>query len=144
MEKIYYILKDNDNGLIKVKEFEYIDGKSIGLTTDMFLNVEEIVHDIITNRLTEDTLAALRNFEKESLIEQHFGFGRWIRNAYGLWLPNNPLTEKNPASDSNKHPDNLSFEIMKMVVKTLQNEHTPNVSSTEENFDIAMKIVGGE
>ncbi len=138
-----YIIKENNT--IIIKEFKYVDGSTIGLTADMLLNSDEIVYDIVTNRLSENTEKYLRDISDDGLSMQHLEFGMWIRNTYALWeLLINPLVEENPEADSTKHPDNLSFKIMELVVKTLRNEYSPNVSLTEKDFDDAMKIVGGK
>ena len=136
-----YIVKEN--GEIVIKQFEVVDLVSQGLTADMLLSVDEIVYDIVNNRLSEDDKMRFRDIPEEDIIMEHFGFGMWIRNSYGLWeVMTNPLVESNPAPDSEKHPDNLSFEVMKLVSKTLRGEYTPDVKFKNEHYDDAMKILG--
>lgn len=142
-KSVSYIIKEN--GTIKDKEFEYVDDCTVGLTTDMFLTSDEIVYDIVTNRLSEDDKKYFRNISEGDLSMEHLGFGMWIRNTYGLWeLLTNSLVEEMSEPDSIKHPDNLSFKVMELVVKTLNGEYTPDVTLTEKDFDEAMKIMGGE
>ncbi len=138
-----YIIKENRT--IMSKEFEHVDDCTVGLTADMLLNSDEIVYDIINNRLDDESKKYFHDISSDELTMEHLGFGMWIRNTYGLWeLLTNPLVEQNPEPDSIKHPDNLSFKIMELVVKTLRGEYTPDVSLTTKDFDEAMKIVGGE
>jgi len=138
---IEYIVKEN--GIIKLKSFEIVDGIVEGLTSDMFLTRDEIVYDIITNRLSSDDKAHLKAASGQTIIGEHLGLGMWIRNSYGLWENlTNPLVEENPEPDDIKHPDNCSFEIMELVVQTLNGEYTPDVKFTNEDFDNAMNILG--
>ncbi len=137
---IEYITKKN--GIIDLRYFEYEHGQTIGLTTYMLLCVDEIVADII-NRLSFEDKKYFKEIDDQSLIGEHLGFGMWIRNAYGLWETEiNLLTEHCAGPDSEKHPDNCSFEIMKLVVKVLRGEYKPTVGTTAENFDTAMKVLG--
>lgn len=52
--------------------------------------------------------------------------GRWMRNSYGMWHPENPHIVLNPAPnaegiiDHPRFPDNLSGEIIKRFVASLQ------------------------
>jgi len=138
---ISYVVKEN--GLIMIKQFETVDNVSVGLTTEMLLNKDEIVYDIITNRLSDDDKIYFKNATESDFIMEHLGFGMWIRNTYGLWeVLTNPLVEENAEADSMTHPDNLSGEIMKLVAATLKGEYTPNVAFATQNFDNAMKILG--
>jgi len=140
---ISYIVKENRT--IAVKKFEQVDGTTEGLTAGMLLNRDEIVYDIVTNRLSDDDKIYFRDAKEDDLIMEHLGFGMWIRNTYGLWETLvNPSVEENPEPDSSKHPDNFSFEVMELVSQALRGEFTPDVSFVENNFDDAMKIVGGE
>lgn len=135
-----YIIKED--GIIKVKEFKLDDGTELELTPEMFLTKNEIIYDIITNRISDEDKLYFKKMNDDDLIMQHHQFGMWIRNGYGLWQMNNPLVEENPGPDSIKHPDNCSFEIMKLVVLALRGEYTLDVALATQNFDDAMKIVG--
>lgn len=138
---INYVVKEN--GLITIKQFEVIDGLSIGLTSEMLLSKDEIVYDIVTNRLSDDDKIYFKNATESDWIMEHMGFGMWIRNTYGLWeVLINPLVEENSEPDSMKHPDNLSGEIIELVTATLNGDYTPDVAFATKNFDDAMKILG--
>lgn len=138
---IEYITKKN--GVIDVRKFNYEHNQTIGLTVDMLLNRDEIVADIVVNRLSFEDKKIMREYSEKDLIGEHMGFGMWIRNTYGLWEREIiVLTEKCVSLDSDQHPDNLSFEIMKLVIKALRGEYTPSVGPTAENFDTAMKVLG--
>jgi len=136
-----YITKKN--GIIDARNFEYENDRTIGLTSDMLLSIDEIVADIIVNRLSFEDKKTFKEYTEQNLIGEHLGFGMWIRNVYGLWETEiNLLTEHGAAPDSMKHPDNCSFEIMKLVIKALRGEYKLNVGPTAENFDSAMKVLG--
>ena len=138
---ISYVIKEK--GQIVVKQFDVVDSVAQGVTADMLLDRDEIVYDIVNNRLSEDDKAYFRSATKEDLIMEHLGFGMWIRNTYGLWeVMTNPLVEPEADPDSLKHPDNLSGEIMELVSQTLRGEYTPEVTFVKEHFDDAMKILG--
>ena len=141
MDTVTYITKED--GIIKLKEFDIVEGGAVGLTPEMFLTRDEIVYDIVNNRLSEDDSTYFKNLTDEDVSIEHMGFGMWIRNTYGLWnCEVNPLTEAGAAYDSITHPDNLSGEIMDLVKQTLMGNYTPDVSLIAENFDDAMKILG--
>lgn len=138
---IEYITKKD--GVIDARKFNYEHNQTIGLTVDMLLNRDEIVADIVVNRLSFEDKKIMREYSEKNLIGEHMGFGMWIRNTYGLWETEiNLLTQNCVSPDSDQHPDNLSFEIMKLVVKVLRGEYKPNAGPTAENFDTAMKILG--
>lgn len=138
---IEYITKKN--GTIDVRYFEYKDDKTVGLTSDMLLTEDEIVADIIINRLSFEDKKTFREYSEQDLYGEHLNFGMWIRNTYGLWETEiNLLTEGCVDPESELHPDNCSFEIMKLVTRALRGEYKPNVGPTAENFDSAMKVLG--
>lgn len=136
---INYVVKIND--IISSKPFEIVDNNAVGLNEDMFLSIDEIICDIIAERLCNDDIQYFRGCTDGDLLMEHLSFGMWIRNTYGLWDANNPLTEVNPAPDSNKHPDNCSSTVMILLRDTLNGAYVPDVSGN--NFDEAMKILGG-
>jgi hypothetical protein len=69
-----------------------------------FKSFLEIVKDF-SDSLSEADLNAFLEMEREDLIQLHHTVGRHIRNKYDLWNIDNPLT-------LDKHPDDLSFEII--------------------------------
>jgi len=139
---ISYVVKEN--GQIAIRQFEVVDGVSQGLTPDMLLNVDEIVYDIVNNRISEDDKIYFRDAKESDLLMEHFGFGMWIRNTYGLWeLHTNPLVNSNADGYSIEHPDNLSGKIMELVSQTLRGDYEPQVDFSDK-FDDAMKLLGDE
>lgn len=124
---VEYIIKYD--GVIQIKEFVYSKDEIVGFDQTMILSPSEIVNDIITNRLDQDSKEFFRNATESEIVLQHLNFGMWIRNTYALWF----ASEKDVAGDSDSHPDNLSGKIMNMVVTTLQSAA----------FDESMKSVGG-
>jgi len=139
---INYVVKDN--GIIKAKDFEIVDNETVGLKADMYLTEDEVVNDIITNRLDDDNKLYFKGCTKDDLISHHLSFGMWIRNTYALWDKNNPMTGENPDPDSEKHPDTCSSRIMELVNLALNEKYTPIVSDPENNFTEAMKTLGGK
>lgn len=100
------------NGIVDV--YDHV----LPVPVEEFLTIDEIVEDILQNRLDDATMHQIRAFDRNELTMLHFSFGMWIRNTYGLWLENNPLTELDEQSD--QHPDAISFDIIKLVWKRLQ------------------------
>lgn len=106
--------------------------------TTSFLTIEEIVEDIIANRLNaEDKEVIVRDDYKPFL---HLGLGMWIRNSYGLWLEECPHTSPSDTThiiggiDHNpKHPDAISALIIDQVLTQLKDITT--------NYDRAMQVV---
>ena len=72
-----------------------------------------IVKDILGFISNEDKLF-LKSFNEKDLISLHSSFGRNIRNTYNLW--HEPLEDENY---KNKHPDDISMEIIKTIWKEL-------------------------
>ncbi len=139
---INYVVKHN--GKVDVKDFEIVDNNAVGLNVDMFLSIDEIVYDIISQRLADDDKLYFKGCSDGDLIMEHLGFGMWIRNTYALWDTNNPLTEVDPAPDSEKHPDNCSSTIMNLVRKTLNGDYVPDAFDTFKDFNDAMQNLGGK
>lgn len=140
-KEVNYRVKED--GIITSKQFDYIDGVTVGLTPELLLDEDEIVYDIVTNRLSDDDKIYFRDMSEDDIIMAHMGFGMWIRNSYGLWECSvNRMTSSECAPDSMEHPDNLSGRIMELVRKTLRGEYTPDVTLVTENYDDAMKILG--
>lgn len=98
-----------------------MEGDLDGIPTEAFLTFDEIVDDIVANRLSSGAEEDIRCCAEEDLILFHPNFGMWIRNSYGLWLESNPLTDDDQSHirdgvDYNpKHPDTVSFDIIQAV-----------------------------
>ena len=73
MINISYVVKID--GEVQIKQFQVIRGVPDGLTTEMLLNRDEIVHDIITNRLSDNEKIYFRNATDETLSMEHMGMG---------------------------------------------------------------------
>ncbi len=99
----------------------------------MLTTIDDIVTDIIENRLSNEDKEFLKADNSNATLEQVWfnnEFGRWIRNHYDLWH-HNPLTERwrtDPSSHDMRdgvdysvdHPDNLSGEIISEVISQLR------------------------
>ena len=86
------------------------------------------VADELFDQLDANSMHALKTMKKSELHSLHHGWGTSIRNKYGLWNPQNPLTknwhahpEKHDMSDgidySKDHPDAMSMQIIEAVWK---------------------------
>jgi len=116
-KQIDYILKKN--GTAQVLTLTYIDDGDNSHTLPRdgcdFLTVDEMVEDIINNRAEKEVLLDL--FSDKNELENIFGqieFGRWIRNAYGLWLDIHPVT----VLDDARHdlfPDQYAGQVMDKI-----------------------------
>lgn len=93
-----------------------------------FMDFDEIVSDVIANRLSDDSKAQI--VEGLDGFTRHHQFGQWIRNAYGLWAEDNPLRAlwdaERPAycgdgcDASPHHPDNYSARIVDAIEAKLR------------------------
>lgn len=92
-----------------------------------FLDVDAMVADMIANHLNdEDTNRAIAaGFEPNPSEDQAARFacrygrielGRYIRNTYRLWDPDNPQV-------AGKHPDDLSAEVIERIRTHLSQVH---------------------
>ena len=78
-------------------------------------NIEQAV-SIVMDAMSSAQKEELRQVREENLINLHFGFGMWVRNLLGHWVP--PADgEKYPA-----HPDDISGEITAIIWQRLQND----------------------
>ena len=53
---------------------------------------------------------------------EYIAFGRWIRNSYGMWDPQNPYTSSEAGTDDIKHPDNMSGEVLERLMSFYENK----------------------
>lgn len=92
--------------------------------------VEEIAADVIA-KLTLPDRERIRRGTEDAARALHFSLGMWIRNTYGLWTKEHPLTKTymtDPASRkivdgvdvSEGHPDAVSDRIIRCIWKKLQ------------------------
>ncbi len=140
--KSYFIKED---GVVVLKRFVIEKGLPDGMVSSMLLNCDEIVADIVNNRLTPGSTTWFFDATDDTLQfdVEAFSMGSWIRNKYGLWLSDiNPLVEKDADGTDCKHADDVSLKIMRLITRTLRGEYTPKSSKTPgEKFDSAMSIV---
>lgn len=90
----------------------------------IFSTFNEIVEEIL-RLMPEDAKNVLSDFKEDNLISLHHSFGQDIRNDFYLWNPSHPLTkgyetDKDPTEP--KHPDTVSFEIIKAIYRKLQGD----------------------
>lgn len=132
-EEFNIILKNN--GVVEMITFssreEY---EKSTFTPDMFLSKEEIVEDLLT-RLEQENLTYLTTCPEDDLIMLHHGFGTWIRNIYGMWLPENPYTKGEDAM-ADEFPDQYSFTVITML-----HNHLNNKQQAINAFDRAKKVI---
>lgn len=94
-----------------------------------FMTFEEVVDDLErwAVRHPGEALWVKGLGERGALIETHHGFGRWVRNWYGLWREGNPLTmldyrpQVEAGVDGNpKHPDAVSARLIEALYERLR------------------------
>lgn len=103
-------------------------GKVIDLTIrnpdGSYMDEDQIVDHIVRVSGTPEIKKQLCSFsKKEDLIRLHNGLGRYIRNSYGLWMEDNPLTRAgnmyvNPETGIADHPfhaDQCSMRIIERI-----------------------------
>lgn len=81
----------------------------------LFLSPDEIVKDLIS-KMNKEAIQSWLDVKYEDLIRGHMFTGMSIRNTYHLWHEDNPYT-------LDKHPDDISFEIMQSVWKEVQQKY---------------------
>jgi len=83
------------------------------MRSEMPKNIEQAV-SIVMDAMSVDQKEHLAHVSEESLINEHFGFGTWVRNLLGHWVP---------PTDGEKylaHPDDISGEITAIIWKKLK------------------------
>lgn len=119
-------LKLNSGGKI----ISVVDRNAIwdSLESNDFLTRDQILADLHVEISREDK-DYIKAIVFSDLIQLHHSFGQWIRNTYGLWHPNNPMTDNN----GNGHPDDISFAIIEDFYRDLTNPHAA--------YNAAMSII---
>lgn len=85
-----------------------------------FFTFDEIVADVVSN-LNEDSIRIIRQSERSEMLDYYTSTGRHIRNKYGLWDKDNPLTapwyiERNTdIGMSEYHPDYVAIRVLYAV-----------------------------
>jgi hypothetical protein len=83
------------------------------MRSERLKNREDAV-SMVWTAMSSNQKDELRQIRAENLINEHFGFGLWVRNLLGPWVP--PTDgEKYPP-----HPDDISGEIIKIIWMKLQ------------------------
>lgn len=127
MSSTVNIISKDCNGVVDVYYYSYdSNNHTSSILPEQFLSLDEIVNDLPT-RTDQADIDQIKNMKKDDLIILHHGFGTWIRNNYGLWMPNHPVT-------CGIHPDDYCFEIMKAF-------HDKLNTLTKDPYDQAMKII---
>jgi hypothetical protein len=76
-------------------------------------NIEEAV-SIVMDAMSNNQKKHLHQTREENLIDEHFGFGLWVRNFLGHWVP----TTDGGGYPTN--PDDISGDITRIVWKKLR------------------------
>lgn len=105
------ILKDNDGTFAT-----HIITADLVIKPEQYLNFDETVKSIFNEMNVED-LTIMKAMKMDNLISLHSGLGMWIRNQYGLWHEDNPLTN---SGLYDKHPDGVSFKMIEHIWERLQ------------------------
>lgn len=71
------------------------------------MTVEEIIQDLLS-KMDDAARKTWLDVEKSQLVHGHHSTGRSIRNTYRLWEENHPAC-------IDKHPDDVSMEIMEAI-----------------------------
>lgn len=104
------------------------------LYPEQFLSPKEIALDIFRNRMSAADLHQFFKTSEDMLITLHLNFGMWIRNAYGLWIDNNPHTSLED-SRSDRFPDQVSQYIIETLHKSCQVNDIYDKESVIENIE---------
>lgn len=86
--------------------------------------------DKIVDEIDAESAAALKTTPADQLAKYHHSWGMSIRNEFGLWEQDHPLTKnwhQNPDNRniidgidfSDDHPDSISMKIMELVHKKI-------------------------
>lgn len=114
MITVEYVLIDRKTNKVGRYQFSYDDDDELKkmLDVDMLLTLPEMV-DCVLNEFSQQDRTDYTALKKDELIHLHHTTGQDIRNAFGLWLEDNPNVPG--------HPDDTSMEIMELIWERLQN-----------------------
>jgi hypothetical protein len=95
-----------------------------------WMDFEQIVNHLY-GTLSEKELDEVVKMSEADMRALHHGFGTWIRNSYGLWNPEHPLTTKWANDESSRdirdgtdyskdHPDAVSNDILAALWRRCQ------------------------
>lgn len=92
--------------------------ENVGLGPDAWpVTIESAVKDLLST-MSDENKQLVKDTTKENLIRFHFGWGRSIRNHYGMWRGNDELIKA--ACGKPCHPDDASMVIIEAVWKALR------------------------
>ena len=77
-----------------------------------YWTIEQILDYMVKNLKDGDIIEILKCQKESDMIAFHSSVGRWIRNTFKLWDPNNPHLD-------GMHPDEMSTEILKGIWRTI-------------------------
>jgi len=97
-----------------------------------YLTKEQIA-DAIIDRIIPEEINHVKSLEREDMAMFHHSVGMEIRNDYGLWNEDNPLTmqwfedhgkdnhiDENGVDCHPNHPDQVSGDILEMIWEKVQ------------------------
>ena len=92
-------------------------------------SINGIAYDLF-DKLAPDLIVELRTIPLDDMVLYHSTMGRHIRNEYGLWNTDHPLTKswhtnlnrdvRNGVDYSTDHPDHISSRVMELIWKMSQ------------------------
>lgn len=84
---------------------------------DLPTTVESAVR-ILRDVIPDEELSAIAAMAETDLVDLHFGFGFWIRNAVGLWKGDSALRRATGERD----PDDAAQVIIRALLRTFGGE----------------------
>lgn len=100
--------------------------KNVNLNTNgSFMSVDEMVTDILTNRMDDESIGYIKALKKSELISLHHSLGQWIRNSYGLWDVSNPHVDASDPGDP--HPDSISMKVIELLHQSITSSNTLSI-----------------
>lgn len=77
-----------------------------------YLTEEEIAEYLLVNPQVYDTIA---QYSYGELMESNITIGKYIREVFGLYHPNNPNVVYNDNVSEEYSPENVSFAVLKFI-----------------------------
>ena len=94
-------------------------------------NIEECFNVLDTLLYAKDRLTIMAQFNRESMVNFHFGLGLWMRNNWGLWGGSRLKTYMKQRGVY--HPDDMSGRILEFYY-----DHLHSVDSGWRRFDTTL------
>jgi len=70
---------------------------------------------VLADIILEEDLVRIAGMNDEELSSMHFGLGMAVRNQFCLWDNDSPLMADMVARIGQVHPDDASFELIRML-----------------------------